>query len=222
MARSYGGVGPAPRIFVLFLLVVALVVGGLAWFDYLGLIDVRDTLAPVLRLAGVQAPAKIANAEDPLLLERERLGKQGEDIDMRAEQLDAREKAVRMKEAQVQQELAAIGERQKALVEQQKSFNDLTKQYENRDANLRQVAQNLLNMPPDSAVAQLVDMSDQDVIDIFRLTDQISTQNGQASIVPYWLSKMPADRAAEISRKMIKQPAEMAEATDGGAVGSGP
>ena len=206
MAR-YGGVGAAPRIIVLLLLVAALVVGGLIWFDYLGLIDVKQTLAPVLQLVGVSAPSKLPNAEDPLLLDQQRLSKQSEALDLRGQQLDSREKDVAQHEAEVTQKLATLDEQQKALEEQQKSFNDSMKQYENRNANLQKVAQNLTSMPPDKAVAQLVDMNDQDIIDILRTTDQLAAANGQSSIVPYWLSLMPADRAATIGRKMLKQEA---------------
>lgn len=205
---SYGGVGAAPRIIVLVLLVGALALGGLIWFDYLGLIDVRQTLFPVLRVIGVTTPSKIENAQDPLLLEKERLKRRYESLDLRTEQLTAREKAVKQKEAEVEQKLVALNEEQKALTEREKSFNDSVRQYENRSANLQRVAENLMGMPPQKAVDRLVGMSDQDVIEVLQATDKIAQENNATSIVPYWLSLMPADRAASISRKMLKiQPA---------------
>jgi len=219
---SYGGVGAAPRIIVLLLLVVALGLGGLIWFDYLGLIDVKHTLSPVLRLVGVTAPSKIQNAEDPLLLEKERLKRRVEALDLRTEQLTSREKAVQQKEAEVEQKLAALDEQQKALAEREKSFNDSVRQYENRSANLQRVAENLMGMDPHKAVDRLVAMGDQDVIDVLRATDQLAAANSQTSIVSYWLSLMPADRAAAISRKMLKlqptlgQPALAGQAGQGG------
>ncbi len=218
---SYGGVGAAPRIIVLLLLIIALALGGLIWFDYLGLIDVKQTLAPVLRLVGVTAPSKIENAEDPLLLEKERLKSRFEALDLRTEQLAAREKAVQQKEAEVQQKLAALDEQQKALAAREKSFNDSVRQYENRSANLQRVAANLMGMPPPKAVDRLVGMSDQDVSDILQATDQIAAANGQTSIVPYWLSLMPADRAAAISRKMLKLQPMLGQPVLAGQAGQG-
>jgi len=214
-------VGAAPRIIVLLLLVVALALGGLIWFDYLGLVDVKETLAPVLRLVGVSAPSKIRNAEDPLLLEKERLKRRFEAIDLRTEQLAAREKAVQQKEAEVEQKLAALDEQQKALAEREKSFNDSVRQYENRSANLKRVAENLMGMPPPKAVDRLVGMSDEDVIDVFQATDKIADANGQTSIVPYWLSLMPADRAAAISRKMLKLQPTLGQSVVAGQTGQG-
>ena len=217
---KYSGVGAAPRILVLMLLVLALVIGGLVWFDYLGLVDVRQTLAPALRLVGVATPSKIPNAEDPFLLQQQRIDKRAQAIDLRSEQLDTRAKDIQTQEAQIAQKVAALDEQQKALAEQQKSFNDSVKQYENRNSNLQKVAQNLVSMPPDKAVAQIVNLSDQDIIDIFRLTDQISAAAGQNSIVPFWLSLMPADRAATISRKMLKQPGAIAQTSATGQASS--
>ncbi|MBQ5780817.1 MAG: flagellar protein FlbB, partial [Spirochaetaceae bacterium] len=75
-------------------------------------------------------------------------------------------------------------------------------QYANRDANVAQNVKNLTGMAPQNAVAILVAMDDQDVIDILRKTEEIATQTGTSSMVAYWLSLMPAERAAVIQRKM--------------------
>lgn len=201
---AYRGVGAAPRIFVLLLLVIALAFGAVIWFDYLGLINAREALAPALQLVGIAAPQKVQGAQDPLLLERERLQKEGEAIDLRNQQLDKRAQQLTQQEALVEQKLASLSAQEKALSEREKSFNQTVNQYDNRSANLMAVANNMISMPPDAAVKQLQAMSDQDVIDILRAADQIAASSGQTSIVPYWLSLMPADRAAAISRKMLK------------------
>ncbi len=206
---TYGGVGAAPRILVLLLLIIALAFGGLVWFDYLGLVNVRQTLAPLLSLVGVGAPTKLPNAQDPLLLERQRLAKQTEALDLRSQQLDKRQADIKQQDEQIKQKMAALSEQEKALAAREKSFNQTVNQYDNRSANLRAVATNLLSMPPQTAAKQLAAMSDQDVIDILRAADDIAATNGQTSIVPYWLSLLPADRAATISRKMLKQPASV-------------
>ena len=49
-------------------------------------------------------------------------------------------------------------------------------------------------------------MDDQDVIDVLRRADEDATALGQTSLVAYWLSLMPPERAAEIQRKMANKP----------------
>ena len=61
-------------------------------------------------------------------------------------------------------------------------------------------------MPPKNAVAILVAMDDQDVIDVLRKADEVAAARGEASTVAYWLSLMPGERAAEIQRKMANKP----------------
>lgn len=200
---SYSGVGAAPRILVLILLIIALVFGGFVWFDYLGLVNVRETLAPVLGLVGVGGPSKLSNAQGPLLLERERLAKQVEALNLQSQALDKQKQDFKQQEAQLQQKMAAVAAQEKALAEREKSFNQTVNQYDNRSANVRAVANMMMQMPPKDAVARLDAMNDQDVIDILRAADQVAASNNQNSIVPYWLSLMPADRAATISRKML-------------------
>ena len=52
-------------------------------------------------------------------------------------------------------------------------------------------------------------MDDQDVIDVLRKATEVAQRNGSASLVAYWLSLMPAERAAVIERKMANKPLHM-------------
>jgi len=62
-----------------------------------------------------------------------------------------------------------------------------------------------VGMPPDKAVKILLAMEDQDVIDLMRVTEELAAEAGEASLVAYWLSLMPADRAAALQRKMARK-----------------
>jgi flagellar protein FlbB len=62
-------------------------------------------------------------------------------------------------------------------------------------------------MPPANAVEIINRMDDQDAIDVLRKTEEIAQAEGSASIVSYWLSLMPPERAAELQRKMAARPA---------------
>jgi flagellar protein FlbB len=48
-------------------------------------------------------------------------------------------------------------------------------------------------------------MEDQDVIDLFRVTEEQAAEAGEISLVAYWLSLMPAERAAALERKMARK-----------------
>jgi len=196
------------RIIVLLLLIVVLVFGGLIWFDYLGLLNVKETLSPLFALVGIGVPKKAAVPDYPEMLDEDRIARQLEALTLREEELDRREEQIAAGEAEVLQKQESLKEREQALEEREKSFNDRIKQYENRNASLRNISQNLVGMPPQKAVDRLLEMDDQDVIDLLRITDQIALESGEDSITAYWLSLMPAERAAEVQRKMLKKPIE--------------
>ena len=194
------------RIILLILLIVVLFLGGLLWFDFLGIVDVRYRFAPVLKLVGLDTLEKLDNHDDILLLDRERLDKQIQALDIRAEELDKREDNIVLRESEVQQKLETLTEQEKSLEDREKSFNDRLKEYEDRSRNLRQASAYLTGMPPGDAVDRFLEMGDQDIIDIFRSTEVLAQEAGTDSIVSYWFSLMPADRAAELNRKMLKKP----------------
>lgn len=199
---DYSSVGAGFRILILLLLVGVLVLGGLVWFDYLGVIDARRTLSPVFSLVGRRtAPV---DGEDPLLLDKERLAKQLEALAVRSEELDNWDKQLAARQLEVDQMVETLAEREGAVEDREKVLNDRLRAYENRVANLRQNSSYLVGMPPENAVKILLAMEDQDVIDILRVTEQQAAEGGEVSLVAYWLSLMPADRAAVLQRKMSR------------------
>ncbi|MFQ3619998.1 MAG: flagellar protein FlbB [Spirochaetales bacterium] len=198
----YGNVGAAPRIIVLVLLILVLTVGGALWFDYLGVLSIKETAAPILRMVGLQPPAKLPEAEASYLLEMERLEKLKESLDLQTEELRRFEDSLKEKEKEINQKLAELEEQRKALQDQEKSFNQRVRSFENKRANLEQNARYLTGMPPAQAVAILLKMEDQDMIDHLRMVEELAKSAGEESIVSFWLSQMPPERAATIKRKM--------------------
>jgi len=200
------------RVFALILVILILLLGGLVWFDYLGLVNVKQAIQPIVTPVAKRLgfefglPEAVENVEDMNLLEKERLNKREESLDMREAELDVREAEIASKEAELQQMLDSMSEKETAFQEQEKSFNDRLKEYDNRNTNLRQAAEYFVGMPPEAAVAMFVEMDDQDIIDIMRAHQQISDEQGKASMVAYWLSLMPAERSATLNRKMLKKP----------------
>ena len=200
---EYSPVGMGFRILILLLLVVVIALGGLVWFDYLGVIDAREVLAPVLRL--VRRQQVQVDAEDPLLLEKERLAKQIEALALRSEELSSWQAELATREAELTQKIEQLQSREEALDDQEKVFNERVEAFDNRRDNLRQNAEYLVGMPPEEAVKILLQMEDQLVIDLFRTAEEQARAEGETSLVAYWLSLMPADRAATLQRKMARK-----------------
>lgn len=193
-------------ILLLLLLVLALAFGGVVWFDYLGLLDARQLLSPALRLVGIDRPLPAENVEALDFLDQERLKKRQDELVLRMEELDQREEGIEVRETELLQMMEILEERENALAEQEKSFNDRLKLYENRRANLRQASRYYVGMPPRESVDRLLAMEDQDLIDLLRATEEIAQEEEKVSMVSYWLSLMPAERTAALSRKMLKKP----------------
>ncbi|MBN2532474.1 MAG: flagellar protein FlbB [Spirochaetales bacterium] len=204
MAR-YSYIGSGTKIILLILVLITLVVAGFVWFDYLGLYDGKDVLAPLLGILGFQKRIVVKDVEDPLLLERERLKKQTEALEILEEELDNRETGITDKEKEISQMIGDIEEQEKALTERENSFNERVEQYDKRRRNLEQSSEYLVGMEPDKAVKILLEMDDVDIIDIFRITEEIAEEEGEVSLVAYWLSLMPEVRAAELNRKMARK-----------------
>jgi flagellar protein FlbB len=199
---EFSEVRPGVRIFVLFLLLIVLTLGGIIWFDYLGIVDAKSIISPVYRLLGFDKRSSVASADDPNLLDRERLAKEQDALALRQQDLDTRGVALAQKEKQLNQLGQDLNDRDAALNAREKAFNDQVKAFDNRRVNIAQNATYLTNMPPSNAVAIMAKMGDQDIIDIFRTVEQQARKAGIDSVVPLWLSMLSADKAADLQRKM--------------------
>ncbi|MDD6962931.1 MAG: flagellar protein FlbB [Treponema succinifaciens] len=195
---------------LLIILILVLVLFGLLWFDYLGIIHAKRAFSPLFKLAGLSPQTSVSASSSKELVEadldNDRFAKRLEALDIRSQELAKRESEVKEREdanAQIAQELE---DKEKTQAEREKTFNNLVKKYDDRSVNIEQIVANLNGMPPKSAVGILIEMDDQDVIDVLRRADEIAAASGESSAVAYWLSLMPSDRAAEISRKMANKP----------------
>ncbi len=203
---------------VLIILIIILVFFGLMWFDYLGVVRAKKIFAPVYKLIGLQPQTtETVSSPDDLAeddLDNARWAKRIEALDVRTEELDKRESDIEVAEennAQIAQELE---DQKKAQEEREKTFNNQLKMNDERERNIEQIVQNLNGMQPKNAVLILEKMDDQDIIDVLRRADADASAAGQVSLVAYWLSLMPAERAAEISRKMANKPNTLDDTED--------
>ena len=205
MARG-NGLG---KSIVLLLLIAIIILGGLLWFDYLGIIQAKSVFAPVYKLLGKQTQTSVtATSTKPLEadLDSDRLAKRLEALEIRKQELDKREQDISRTESANEAVAKELEDRQKSQEEREKTFNNEVKKYDDRNVNIEQISTYLTRMPPKTAVEQLMGMDDQDVIDIFRKTDALAAAARTASMTSVWLMNMPAERAAVIQRKMASKP----------------
>jgi flagellar protein FlbB len=179
--------------------------GGIIWFDYLNVIDAKALMAPALRLAGRTARRQQPASGD-LNLDAERLAARLEALDMRSRDMEKQEQDLRSRKGEIEQMAQELEERQKALDEREKSLEAQQRERENKERNVEQNSRYLTGMNPAQAVGIIAAMDDQDIVDVFRKTEEIAQAEGGASMVSYWLSLLPPERAAEIQRKMAGRP----------------
>jgi flagellar protein FlbB len=192
------------RIIVLLVLILALLGGGILWFDYLNVIDAKTVLAPVYRLIGREGRTQQdLGDEDFINLDAERLAIRLEALALTELDLETQKAEIEAKNGEIEQMAADLADRQKALEDLENSINAGALDAENRERNVERIAQDLNGMQPERAVAIIAAMNDQQAIDVLRKTEEIAQRDGTASIVPYWLSLLPPERAAELQRKMV-------------------
>ena len=197
------------KSFVLIIIILIMLIGGGLWLDYLDVISVKKTFAPLYTVLGkTPQTSTTATQSKPLVanLDEDRLAKIQESLLLQAETLDKRESDIAAKENQLEQTALELSEREKNQEEREKTFNLAVKKYDDKNVNVEQIATNLNGMAPKNAVDILVAMDDQTVIDVLRKVEELAKANGTSSMGSYWLSLMPSERAAEIQRKMISKP----------------
>ncbi|MDR0683754.1 MAG: flagellar protein FlbB [Spirochaetaceae bacterium] len=199
--------GDIGRSLLLLLLILIISAGGLLWFDYLNVIDIKTTLAPLYRRLGLGARTQSAVPRGEVIdLDAERLAVRLETLDLRELEMKKQEDEIKMRQAQIEQMSAELEDRQKGLDERENSMNAISGETASYERNIEQSARYLNSMRPENAVAIIEAMDDQKAIDIMRKVDEIAAAEGAASIVSYWLSQLPPARAAEIQRKMTIRP----------------
>ena len=206
MSQRYSGAGIAKIIFLV-ILILALITGGLVWLDFLGIIKVKERIAPVTSLFGIKPRSTIEEPFSPMLLDADRLSKERLAITVERRALEAAAEELRLREAQINQKESELEEKELSLEEKQKSLIEAQSQYDNKEANLEQTALYMMRMPPNEAVSIMNEYDVRDLVDLLRTSERLSREAGEESVVAYWLSIMSDKiRAAEIQRLLVEKP----------------
>lgn len=196
------------RILLLLFLIILLIFGGLLWFDYLGLFNTRSMFSPIYSVFGLKTPQGVTKLKEDELanLEDDRYEKRLMALEIKAQELAKQEEEVKAKQIENKQISEELDARQSAVEEKEKNFNLILTETNDRTVNINQIAIYMNSMAPNKAVANLLEMDDQDIIDVLRAAENIAKRNGKVSQVSNWFSLMPPNRAAEIQRKMANKP----------------
>ncbi len=188
------------RIFVLILIVILLIILGFFILNSLGIVDARLLLAPINSLFNIGPETKI-DVDDPMLLTKQRLAKDYEAVDLLQQEVAKLQLEVDTKSGEINQQMEELTEREKQLEEREKLIKQQTKEGDDRRIRLEQMSKQFSEMPPKKAVEIMSTMNVQEVIDILKVTEELAAKEGEASIVPFWLSEMDKEKAAEIQEK---------------------
>lgn len=167
--------------------------------------------SPLYSLFGLKTPQGITplSGDELANLDDDRYEKRLMALEIKSQELAKWEEQVKAEQIANKQVAEELDARQSAVEEKEKNFNLILTETNDRNANIIQIATYMNSMPPDKAVANLLEMDDQDIIDVFRAVEKIAAENNRLSQVSNWFSLMPPARAAEIQRKMANKPATL-------------
>jgi flagellar protein FlbB len=192
------------KIVFLILLIFVILLGGIYWFDYLGLVDYRRLIEPYKNYLPSILRREVEVSQDPLLLEKEFLNKEMEILLAKEKELELTRKQLEEMELAIMEREAKLKEEAESLAEEKKVLSEKLREYDNYRENIRTQADYFINMPPEAAVERLSQLEDLLAIDIMRQIDKNADEEGRVSVVPYYLSLMDPAKAATLQRKMTK------------------
>lgn len=205
--RGYSLAGGFARVFFMVILVLGLIIGGLLWMDFLGIINLRPILSPLMSLVGLESQQVVEEPFSATLLDSDRLAKERQAIAIERRDLQISAEDLALRDAELTRKESELAERESSIEEKQNSLIEAIGQYDNRVTNLEQTARYMMNMPPSDAVSIMNEYELMDLVDVLRTSERLSREADEASLVAYWLSIMSdRNRAAEIQRMLVEKP----------------
>lgn len=190
------------RILVLLFGNIALITIAIMIFDTLGIIDYRSFVYENIPFARQLLEQKL---EDPKLIEKESLLRYKEELDYLKQSLDSREKQILEKEKEIMAKEAELQQRMTSIEELQRSLEQQQRIFRNYDEKITKIATYINSLPPEDAARILENMEDNTIVDVLLKIDEIAQREGTISISSFLLSKLPPDRAARISEKILRR-----------------
>ncbi len=192
------------KIIFLLILIVVIMLGGVYWFDHLGLVDYNKFIGAFEKYMPVFMKKGVEVTDGPALLEEEFLNKREEMLLAKNRELELEKQEIEKKKLELQEIEAKLTEETSRLEEEKKVLSEKLREYDNYNENIKRQAGYFTNMPPAAAVERIAKLEDLLAIDILRQIDAAAEEEGRISMVPFFLSLMDPERAATLQRKMTK------------------
>lgn len=192
------------KVIFLVMLIMVILLGGIYWFDRLGMMDYKNFVGPFEKDLPAFMKRGVDVSEDPMLLEEEFLNKREDMLLAMAKEIELEKQSLEQRSLELQETEAKLTEEANRLEEEKKVLSEKLREYDNYKENIKKQAEYLTNMPPPAAVERISRLEDLLAIDILRQIDKGAEEEGRVSVVPYFLSLMDPDRAATLQRKMTK------------------
>jgi flagellar protein FlbB len=190
------------KLIYLAILAIFLVVAGLFWLDYIGLIDMARVTGGIF---GREAPLVTGAADDePSLVEREEFEKEKQKLMERIEDLDKREAQIVEAEKAVASEKEKIESMKKGIDLEKKKLENEKKKYAGYEKNVKDLASKIRSIRPEQAVEIMVKWEEPLIIDVLRQIDADAVAAGRTSISSYLISLMPREKASRIMYLMTQ------------------
>ncbi len=154
-----------------------------------------------------EAPIVAIDDDSPTELELERLAKEQDRLEEEKLKLQETAATLEMEKQELQQKLQELEDQKKGLTEEKTRLEQVRQEQINRDKMIMDMAGRIGAMPPDDAVAIVAGWSNSDLVDVFIQMEKNAEEEGQQSIVPFLITKLPRDRAAIITSLMMDEKA---------------
>ena len=194
------------RIAYLIFVIIFLIISGIFWLDYLGLITigeiVKGAYSPSIEKKGLP-PTKDSKIE----LRKEELSKEKERLKEYEEKLKDKERKLKEWEEKLKKREEEIIEMKKELEKVKKQLEEEKKLYKSEEERIKDIAKKITSMPPEDAVNIMINWDDLLIIRIIRQIDKNAEEEGVQSISPYLLSLMQKKNPKKVSniiRKMSR------------------
>jgi len=153
-------------------------------------------------------PDKLEDLEYPAEVDKVAYRKMAEKLQEKEEFIAQKEEKLKEMTDNINNQQTEINAVKKNIEVERESIKLLAQDLSNRDKKLRDIANKVMNMPPEKAVEMMTNWRDFDIIDVMHKMDKLSEEEGVPQITPYILTLFTPERRAEISRKMLLPPVE--------------
>jgi flagellar protein FlbB len=194
--------GEKAKVVYLLILTIFIIFVGVFWLDYIGLININKIVRSYIK---TEVPSVLeAEDDEPSLIEREEFEKQKEKLTERIEDLDRREAKIIQMERDIEREKEKIQETRRGLELEKEKIEREKNMFSGYKRNVLDLSRKITSMPPEEAIPIMLNWENTLIIDVLRQIDVNAEEEGRTSIASYLISRMPKDRASQITYLMTQ------------------